>query len=57
MLDEVLQHAVGGRFFYYAEAQQDGRSVLVYEEFWDGSDDVTPRLLSPDGILSDQAGK
>ena len=51
LLDEVLQHAVGGRFFYYAEAQQDGRAVLVYEEFWDGSDDVTPRLLDATGKM------
>ena len=51
LLDEVLQHAVGGRFFYYAEAQQDGRAVLVYEAFWDGSDDVTPRLLDATGKM------
>lgn len=49
LLDEVRQHAVGGRFFYYAEAQDGGRQVLVYEEFWDGSDEPVSRLLDAQG--------
>lgn len=57
LLDEVRQHAVGGRFFYYAEAQQDGLAVLVYEEFWDGSEEPVSRLMDAEGRFAGQAGE
>ncbi len=39
MIVMMLSCLLGG---FLAEEQRDGRAVLVYEEFWDGSDDVTP---------------
>jgi hypothetical protein len=46
MIVMMLSCLFGG---FLAEEQRDGRAVLVYEEFWDGSDDVTPRLLDAEG--------
>ena len=57
LLDEVRQHAVGGRFFYYAEAQQDGRLVLVQETFWDGGEEPVSRLMDAEGRFAGQAGE
>ena len=52
LLDEVLKHAVGGRFFYYAEAQDDGRLVLVQESFWGGDEEPVSRLMNAQGIMA-----
>lgn len=53
LLDEVLKHAVGGRLFYYAEAQDDGCHVLVQETFWDGEDEPVSRIMDADGRFAD----
>ena len=49
LLDEVMKHAVGGRFFYYAEEQDGGRLVLVQESFWDGDEEPVSRLMDAAG--------
>ena len=49
LLDEVMKHAVGGRFFYYAEVQDGGRLVLVQESFWDGDEEPVSRLMDAAG--------
>ena len=57
LLDEVRQHAVGGRFFYYAEEQDGGRLVLVQESFWDGDEEPVSRLMDAAGRFVDQVGE
>ena len=49
LLDEVMKHAVGGRFFFYAEEQDGGRLVLVQESFWDGDEEPVSRLMDAAG--------
>ena len=49
LLDEVMKHAVGGRFFFYAEEQDGGRLVLVQESFWDGGEEPVSRLMDAAG--------
>ena len=57
LLDEVMKHAVGGRFFYYAEEQDGGRLVLVQESFWDGEEEPVSRLMDAAGRFADQVGE
>ena len=49
LLDEVMKHAVGGRFFFYAEEQDGGRLVLVQESFRDGDEEPVSRLMDAAG--------
>ena len=49
LLDEVMKHAVGGRFFFYAEEQDGGRLALVQESFWDGDEEPVSRLMDAAG--------
>ena len=57
LLDEVMKHAVGGRFFFYAEEQDGGRLVLVQESFWDGDEEPVSRLMDAAGRFVDQVGE
>lgn len=57
LLDEVMKHAVGGRFFFYAEEQDGGRLVLVQESFWDGDEEPVSRLMDAAGRFADQVGE
>ena len=43
LLDEVMKHAVGGRFFYFAEDYLEGRFACVQTKFFD--DDENSRGL------------
>ena len=57
LLDEVMKHAVGGRFFFYAEEQDGGRLVLVQESFWDGDEEPVSRQMDAAGRFVDQVGE
>ena len=57
LLDEVMKHAVGGRFFFYAEEQDGGRLVLVQESFWDGDAEPVSRQMDAAGRFVDQVGE
>ena len=58
LLDEVMKHAVGGRFFYYAEAYLEGRFACVQTKFQDedenihGLIDAQGKMVIPDRYLS-----
>ena len=58
LLDEVMKHAVGGRFFYYAEDYLEGRFACVQTEFQDedensrGLMDARGNMVVPGRYLS-----